>query len=167
MTPARFDPPRIVSEGQASACSLLTGVCHETSQRQSSTAVRNPAKRSLLLRALYFVSLVALSLCCACGKKSRDESPAKPINPHSVALTWNASTSKVVGYYVYRGSPPGGFARMQDGMASTTRYVDRTVEAGRTYSYYVVSVDFRGVESKPSEKITVTVPTTITAPLKQ
>jgi fibronectin type 3 domain-containing protein len=51
-------------------------------------------------------------------------------------------------------------------IVSGTQYIDRNVEAGRTYTYSVTSVDFKGIESNPSANITVTVPTT-TPPAKQ
>jgi len=52
-------------------------------------------------------------------------------------------------------------------MVSGTQYIDKTVEGGRTYIYSVTTVDVNGVESKPSDNITVTVPTTVTPPAKQ
>ena len=43
-------------------------------------------------------------------------------------------------------------------LIADTKYTDNTVQAGQTYSYYVTSVDGKGVESKPSDKIVATVP---------
>ena len=111
---------------------------------------------------------MALALVAGCGKKSADpQSPAEPVNPHSVTISWVASKSQVAGYNVYRSSGSGNPVRLTNGIVLGTEYTDRTVAAGQTYSYYVTSVDFKGIESKPSGKITTTVPTTVTPPAKQ
>ena len=79
--------------------------------------------------------------------------------PHSATLTWKASVSKVSGYRVYRATgpdtPPGLLASTAP---DATQYVDRSVEGGRTYYYTVRSVAPDGIESVPSEQITVTIP---------
>jgi fibronectin type 3 domain-containing protein len=43
-------------------------------------------------------------------------------------------------------------------MGTQTTYVDSTVQSGMTYSYEVKSVDSSGVESSPSNVISVTIP---------
>ncbi len=90
----------------------------------------------------------------------------EPDNPHSVTISWTASKSLVAGYNVYREYQLSGPVRLTLRLVSGTQYTDKTVAAGRTYSYYVTSVDLRGIESKPSEKVSVTVPTTVTPPAK-
>jgi fibronectin type 3 domain-containing protein len=121
------------------------------------------------LRGFCLVSFVALSLVAGCGKKISGDTqkPAEPANPHSVTISWTASPSPVAGYNVYRSSGPSKPVRLTNGIVSGTQYTDRTVEAGKTYSYYVTSVDSKGAESQPSSKITATVPTTVTPPAKQ
>jgi fibronectin type 3 domain-containing protein len=121
------------------------------------------------LRGFCLFSLAALSLFAGCGKKLIGESqtPAAPANPHSVTINWTTSKSTVAGYNVYRSSPPGAPIKLTVRIVSETQYTDRTVEAGRTYSYVVTAVDFKGLESKPSANITVTVPTTVPPPAKQ
>jgi fibronectin type 3 domain-containing protein len=78
--------------------------------------------------------------------------------PHSVTITWTPSKSTVAGYYVYRFSSPDDLARVSSGIVTATQYTDKTVEGGKTYTYYVKSVDSRGAESPPSERIRVKVP---------
>lgn len=78
--------------------------------------------------------------------------------PHFVTIVWTPSKSDVAGYYVYRFSSPGDLARVSNGIVSTTQYTDKTVEGGKMYTYYVKSVDLKGIESPPSEEITVKVP---------
>jgi fibronectin type 3 domain-containing protein len=90
-----------------------------------------------------------------------------PENLHSVTISWTASTSPVAGYYVYRVYGLRGPDRLTNAIVPRTQYTDGTVGAGQTYSYYVTSVDSKGIESKPSEKITVTIPTKVTPPARQ
>jgi fibronectin type 3 domain-containing protein len=130
--------------------------------------MRNAFQSSAGLRGICLFYFVALSLVAGCGKKGADpQSPAEPVNPHSVTISWVASPSQVAGYNVYRSSGSGNPVRLTNGIVIGTEYTDRTVAAGQTYSYYVTSVDFKGIESKPSGKITATVPTTVTPPTKQ
>jgi hypothetical protein len=130
--------------------------------------------RSLLqsspgLRGFCLFSFAALSLLAACGKglSGDAQKPAEPVNPHSVTISWIASPSAVAGYNVYRSSGSSNPVRLTNGIVSGTQYTDRTVEAGKTYSYYVTSVDSKGAESQPSSKITATVPATVTPPAKK
>jgi len=121
------------------------------------------------LRRFCLYSFVALLLLAGCGKRlSGEAQKSDPANPHFVTITWAASKSPVAGYNVYRASPPGSPAiKLTIALVTATQYTDRAVEAGRTYSYYVTSVDNKGNESKPSGDITATVPTTVTPPAKQ
>jgi fibronectin type 3 domain-containing protein len=91
----------------------------------------------------------------------------EPNDPHSVTLSWIASKSPVAGYNVYREFQYGGPVKLTSSVVAGTVYTDNTVAAGRTYSYFVTSVDSKGQESKPSEKVWATVPTTVTPPAKQ
>ncbi|GAC1514887.1 MAG: hypothetical protein NVS1B11_30610 [Terriglobales bacterium] len=79
---------------------------------------------------------------------------------HSVALSWNPSTSSnVVGYYVYRGSMAGGaYSKMNSNMASGTGYTDFAVQGGQTYYYVVTAVDGAGAESAYSSPISAVIP---------
>jgi len=81
--------------------------------------------------------------------------------PHSVDLTWNASsTPGVVGYNIYRGTASGGpYTKVNGIVNSDTSYTDSTVSAGQTYYYVAKSVDGSGVESGPSNEVKVVIPT--------
>lgn len=79
---------------------------------------------------------------------------------HSVALSWTASTSTVVGYYVYRGSQTGGpYTKLNATAVTLTTYTDSTVLSGQTYFYVTTAVDSNNVESVFSNEITATIPT--------
>jgi len=79
--------------------------------------------------------------------------------PHSVTITWEASVSRVIGYNVYRADASGSnFTKLTSQPVFATKYTDLTVEAGKTYTYYVSAVTSNGVESKPSANVTAQVP---------
>jgi fibronectin type 3 domain-containing protein len=76
-----------------------------------------------------------------------------------VTLTWNASTSTVTGYNVYRSTVSGGpYTKINSSLVNATTYVDTGVTAGQTYYYVVTSVDASSVESANSAEISVLVP---------
>jgi fibronectin type 3 domain-containing protein len=107
------------------------------------------------VRLLAFLSLLLLA---GCGKLHNLYAQMGSDKPHSVTIRWTASVSRVAGYNVYRASPPTGRIKLTANIIHETQYVDKTVEVGRTYSYSVTSVDFKGGESVPSEIVTVTIP---------
>ena len=82
--------------------------------------------------------------------------------PHEVELSWSAPSSAydpIAGYHVYRA--PGGTPSFQllNSLDSTqTAYVDGAVQSGRSYDYFVESVDDFGSESVQSDVITVAIP---------
>ena len=78
---------------------------------------------------------------------------------HSVALTWDASTSQVVGYNVYRrvGSS-GSYTKINPAVNTTTSYTDTSVQNGQTYDYVTTAVDASNVESAYSNQATAVIP---------
>jgi hypothetical protein len=67
---------------------------------------------------------------------------------YSVNLSWNASSSQVVGYNVYRGYQSSGpFAKINSNLDPTTAYTDTSVAGGQTYFYATTAVDSGGEES--------------------
>lgn len=80
----------------------------------------------------------------------------------AVRLAWNASPEDdVAGYLVYRAEAPGAaYVRLTPTPITTTTYIDRTVERGKTYSYVVTAVDraIRPNESARSQPAGTTVP---------
>jgi fibronectin type 3 domain-containing protein len=109
---------------------------------------------------VHSVPLAMLLLFTGCGR-FRDTTPrAKAADPHSVTIRWIASKSKVAGYNVYRLSPVDVPVKLTHEIVSGTEFTDKTAEAGHTYSYFVTAVDSKGQESRPSEKVDVTVPKT-------
>lgn len=95
------------------------------------------------------------------GDSSGSDSP-----PVTVSLEWVAPTQRINGdpiamadmggYRVYRGSSPNDLslvAEVED--PYTMSYSISDLDAG-TYYFYVTTVDSTGVESAPSETVTIT-----------
>ena len=62
--------------------------------------------------------------------------------PHSVALTWEASTTpNVTTYNIYRSNTSGAYPTTPLASVSGMSYTDYTVQAGQTYFYVVKAVD--------------------------
>jgi hypothetical protein len=78
---------------------------------------------------------------------------------HSVALTWDRSSSTVVGYFVYRSSKTSGpYAKVNSVADASTSYSDSTVANGQVYYYVVTAVDSSNIESAYSNQVSVTIP---------
>jgi fibronectin type 3 domain-containing protein len=78
---------------------------------------------------------------------------------HSVALTWNASTSTVSGYSVYRSTVSGSsYTKINSSLVTTLSYTDSTVQSGTTYFYVTTAVDSAGTESVFSNQATAPIP---------
>jgi Abnormal spindle-like microcephaly-assoc'd, ASPM-SPD-2-Hydin len=70
-----------------------------------------------------------------------------PAGNHLAILSWNASTSPVVGYFVYRSMSSGGpYTRLNASADTNTGYTDSSVVGGQSYYYVVTAVDSNGVE---------------------
>ena len=78
------------------------------------------------------------------------------VQNRSALIAWDKIADTRVQYYVvYRqGGGYGESNRFSD--ITNTQFVDNSMKEGITYTYYVVSVDKLGIESIPSQKITLT-----------
>jgi len=81
-----------------------------------------------------------------------------PSPQYTVELSWNPSTSLVVGYNVYRGTAVGSYRKINAALESNTSYTDSTVVSGTTYYYAATAVNASGEESSYSEPLKVEVP---------
>ncbi len=78
---------------------------------------------------------------------------------HSVALSWNASTSTVAGYNVYRSTVSGsGYTKVNSSLVAGLTYSDSTVQSGTTYYYVTTAVDSTGMESTYSNQVSAAIP---------
>jgi fibronectin type 3 domain-containing protein len=79
---------------------------------------------------------------------------------HVADLSWQASTSSVAGYNVYRGTVSGGpYTKLNTSLISGTTYSDTTIQAGQTYYYVATAVDSSNNESLYSTQASAVVPT--------
>jgi fibronectin type 3 domain-containing protein len=78
---------------------------------------------------------------------------------HTVALTWNASTSTVSSYNVYRSTVSGtGYAKINALPVALLSFTDPNVLNGTTYYYVTTAVDSTGAESTFSNEATAVIP---------
>jgi hypothetical protein len=78
---------------------------------------------------------------------------------HTVALSWNASTSNVTGYNVYRSTTRGaGYLRITTSPVTSLSYVDDTALSATTYFYVTTAVDENGIESPSSNEAEAVIP---------
>jgi len=77
---------------------------------------------------------------------------------HNVNLSWTASTSPVIGYFVYRATQSGGpYTELNPAPQAQTTFSD-SLPGGATYYYVVTAVDANLVESVTTPEITATIP---------
>jgi hypothetical protein len=77
----------------------------------------------------------------------------------SVSLAWNASSSAVAGYNVYRSRILGGpYHKLTAAPELNTSYTDNGIFTGNIYYYVVTSVDPQGLESSYSNQAVAVVP---------
>jgi Abnormal spindle-like microcephaly-assoc'd, ASPM-SPD-2-Hydin len=76
-----------------------------------------------------------------------------------VALSWNPSTSQVIGYNVYRRLlPSGSYAKLNSTVDAIPSFTDTTVALGQTYDYATTAVNSSGEESGYSNQVEVVIP---------
>jgi hypothetical protein len=119
------------------------------------------------LRGKMCTGIAVVGACVLWGVWFSATSGTKPAvsagaRPHklSVKLTWDASTSPVIGYDVYRRTMNGrGYEKINRALVTgQTSYKDETVLSGTTYYYMARAVDAKGRESFDSAEVAVTVP---------
>lgn len=77
---------------------------------------------------------------------------------HSVTLSWQPSTSSVIGYLVFRGASASSLNQLNSNPVSSTSYTDTGVVNGQTYVYAVKSASSGAMVSGFSNSVSVTVP---------
>ena len=78
---------------------------------------------------------------------------------HSVTLVWRPAAAAVVGYNVYRGdTSKGPFAKINSSPQPNAIFTDASVAGGETYFYMTTAVNKKGKESKYSNWVQVTIP---------
>ena len=78
---------------------------------------------------------------------------------YSVLLNWDASTSSVTGYNVYRSMISGsGYVKVNSSPVLGLTYTDATVQNAQTYYYVTTSIDASGDDSVYSNEIQMVIP---------
>jgi hypothetical protein len=78
---------------------------------------------------------------------------------HDVSLSWDPSTSTVLGYNIYRGEQSGGpYAKLNSSPEPGTSFTDNMVQSGATYFYVATSIDATFAESTYSNEARVDIP---------
>lgn len=77
----------------------------------------------------------------------------------AVSLRWDASSSQVIGYRVYRAETSGGpYVPLNGTTIDGLTYSDPTVSSGTTYYYVVAAVNGGGAESSYSNQAAAVIP---------
>jgi hypothetical protein len=79
----------------------------------------------------------------------------------SITLNWSAPASSpvpITGYIAYRSTSGGTYTALNSTPSTGAAYVDKAVQPGITYSYYVESVASNGLTSDPSNTVEASVP---------
>ena len=119
---------------------------------------KGPASATMSFLSPSLSSPVTLSLSGGGIAPSPAPAPA-PAVQHTVQLNWNASTSAVVGYRVYRNESSGTSYTPLTGEAfDALTYTDTAVASGATYYYVVTAINAAGVESVHSNQVKAVVP---------
>lgn len=85
--------------------------------------------------------------------------PTPAPTKYTVNLTWDASSSVVAGYRVYRSTTSGtSYSPLFSSPLNALTFQDSSVTDGDTYYYVVTAVDANGVESLYSNQATASVP---------
>lgn len=78
---------------------------------------------------------------------------------HSVSLLWNASTSSVLGYNIYRATgSTAQYVKLTPSPIQSVSFTDSSVSSGSTYYYAATAVDQNNVESSYSNIATAQIP---------
>jgi fibronectin type 3 domain-containing protein len=122
---------------------------------------------TIVKRAILLISSVLLCVFSGCGTAPSAATSAASAGQnqdqsHEVDLSWDApdkSPTEIVGYHVYRSSgDASSYSLLNASVDNATTYQDHTVQSGSKYSYQVKSIDTFGVESGPSNTVSVTIP---------
>jgi hypothetical protein len=84
---------------------------------------------------------------------------AAQLSTHTVSLRWQASTSAVSGYNVYRGVTSGGpYDKLNTSPVAAESFTDSSLAVSTTYYYVTTAVNASGMESAYSNQATAKIP---------
>ena len=107
-------------------------------------------------------SVLLLMMSWVFAHAAAGQKRATPKYHHAVHLSWKAparSRDPVAGYNIYRSEGRSKhFRKLNTKPVTKPEYDDPAIHRGATYMYWVKSVDKRGKESDPSNRIHVHIP---------
>ncbi|HEY2458201.1 MAG TPA: choice-of-anchor D domain-containing protein [Candidatus Acidoferrum sp.] len=126
--------------------------------------VKGPASGTLSVLAASLTSPVVANLSGVGVTPGTNPAPTPTPSPtpksHAVHLSWNASTSSIVGYRLYRSDVAGGpYNSVNGSNIEALSFEDTAVSAGTTYYYVVTAVNSSGEESIYSNQTAAAIPT--------
>jgi hypothetical protein len=133
-----------------------TGVAGNTTLAPGQTANLNAGFSPTLAGAVS--GLITVSCNCASPVVIALMGNGAQPSAHSVALNWDASTTDVIGYFVYRALADGTYAKINSAPDVNTQYTDTNLLSGQTYTYAITAVNADNVESDYSDPVVVAVP---------
>ena len=78
---------------------------------------------------------------------------------HVASLNWQAGSTGILGYNLYRGTTSGGpYSQINSSMLSSNSYSDSAVQAGNTYYYVATELNNSGEESGYSNETQAAIP---------
>ena len=137
----------------------------DLASRQSPSMLFRKKATTSGARVLLLAGILA-SLVCACQTPSLEQAalPSSP-NMGQVVIQWPTEYgADVYGFNIYRAeSTQGPFTRVNADIIPTAtgkdkeyyRYVDKPLELGKTYFYYIESISYAGQKSKITPVIPV------------
>jgi len=139
---------------------ILLVVCQVLLMRDSRIAGWKKALTSALVVAAallssgWFVATGGINLA-----ERRSTEAANAPQKRSVVLRWQASTTPIVRYNVYRGPWSGIYPdKLNSAPIDGTTFTDTTAVSGQTYWYVVRAINNKGELSSESNETVVTVP---------
>jgi hypothetical protein len=150
--------------GGSGASIMLSGAAGASTVANSSgnytfTGLANGSYTVTPSNAGYSFTPVSQNLTINAANVSGVNFTATAQQAHSVALSWLASSSAVVGYNLYRSTVSGTqYAKVNSLLVSGLSYTDATVVNGQTYYYVTTSVDASGNESAYSNQAQANIP---------
>jgi hypothetical protein len=150
-----------VSAGAAALTVTFTGTNYQSNavvniQKGSGTVSQLTAT---FVSATSVTAVVPSSLLTVGGTYSLWVTNPGGVVAHTIKLQWNASTSTVAGYRVYRSPVSGGaYVLLTSSLLTPLSYVDSTVQNGKNFCYQVTAVDSTGTESFASNEACAAVP---------
>jgi fibronectin type 3 domain-containing protein len=150
--------------GGSGATVILGGAAAATTTTNSAgnytfSGLTNGAYTLTPNNAGYTFSPVSQSVTVNAANQTGVNFTATAQQAHSVALTWNASTSTVSGYNVYRSTVSGtGYAKINSSLVTVLSFMDSNVLNSTSYYYVTTAVDSSGNESAFSNEAQAIIP---------